>query len=207
MANVPLVFCDTETTGLSYDKQVWEVAMIRDNPDGTTERDEFYLDVNVTDFGPFEFSEEAKEYNHWERYYTKSTIVPGEAIRRIDHMFRDRAHFIGMVPDFDANALWKIIRHAEGSRAGFPWYYQLIDVDMIALGYFRNEYNNAARHEVGPFKTSGWEGLTSLPVDTDAVSKYFDIEISEADRHTAMGDTIWTRKIFYALMGKDVPNG
>jgi hypothetical protein len=208
----PIVFVDTETTGLSYHKQVFDIAMIRDNPDGTTEREQFFLPVFEVDIPGHEFSEEAKQYNHFERYDLDGAIDHSQSVRRIKHMFRDRAHFVGMVPDFDANALWKLIRESDGQRAGFPWYYQLIDVDMMAYGYF---INNRKHYEIewdylseaDRASVLRYTGLTTLPIDTNKVCEVLGVDIpSDSERHTAMGDAEWTRNIYYALLGAEPPN-
>lgn len=209
MLNVPLVFLDTETTGLSYDKQVWDVAMIRDNPDGTTERDQFMIQVFEESTELYEFNEDSKQYNHWERYDAASTISALAAAEHIKHMFRDNAHLVGMVPDFDSNALWRLIRdHSADSRAGFPWYYQVIDVDMIALGYFRGCLNGLAglNNPAAKMNKHTLERLVSLPLNTNAASAYLGVPVpSDSERHTAMGDAKWTRNIYYALAGVTPP--
>ena len=209
MRNVPLVFVDTETTGLSYNRQTWEVAMVRDEPDGSTERVEFMLPVtgHKTDTPILgnEINEESLKISKFHERHPQGFggntaaeyITHDKAAKEIYRMTKG-AHMVGMCPDFDAFNLWRILI-SQGINE-LPWYYQLIDVDILSAG------NDIGHDRYGRSLVVDWSNrYPTLPYDTDEATRRYGLSIKEEDRHTAMGDTLWTREFYYAIVGGDVP--
>lgn len=198
MRNKSLVFLDTETTGLSWNRQTWEVALIRDNPDGSSEEFQAFLPVCYTEG---EVNEESlKIGKFYERYPAKRLLMHVEEWENIEgianpyivgpelYRLTYGATIVGMCPDFDAFNIWKILRGLKITSPGisdFPWYYQLLDVDILAAGVYLGQGREI-----------------SLPVDTDRITTELGVTIKEEDRHTAMGDVRWTRDFYYALLEK-----
>lgn len=206
MFNVPLVFVDTETTGLSACRQTWEIAMIRDEPNGETKRYEAFLPVYTAGLNREANPASLRIGKFHTRYPTGRLLKDGEnALEPIQHPrtvaqkiieFTRGAHFVGMCPDFDARNLWDILRRCGTSE--FPWYHQLIDVDILWAGYREALYMHA------PEQLSTRGDLNYLPVDSDELSRVFGAKNHAP--HTAMGDAEWTRDLYYKVLGR-VPVG
>jgi len=216
MRNVPLVFVDTETTGLSYNRQTWEIAMVRDEPDGSTERFQFMLPVLYGRYTPKNWSPilgneinetslKISKFHH--RHFQGNSSFPftkecdglsyADAAYNIYRM-TNGAHMIGMCPDFDAFNLWRIL--ISQGMDELPWYYQLIDVDILSAG------NDIGHDRYGRSLVVDWSNhYPTLPYDTDDATRRYGLSIKEEDRHTAMGDTLWTREFYYSIVGGEIP--
>lgn len=182
--NVPLCFLDTETTGLDPHTRVpWEVALIRREPSGYERRLVFQIELTNRELANAD--PESFEINGFhERYDTLEAFSKRSAAAFITE-YTDEAHLIGMVPDFDALGLQYVLGYA-GLKP--RWYYQYLDVDNIAYGYYL---------------AKGKQLL--LPVDTDWVLEDLGVENDPDVRHTAMGDADLTARFFDALHGNPDP--
>lgn len=126
------------------------------------------------------------------------------------------AHMIGMVPSFDTDRLWRLLR-ANGACPG--WHYQPIDVEAVAAGYVLGRAKGIALTavstiqantladagggrvpDIGQFagaldarKTAG------LPIDSEDISRAVGIDPDKYPRHTAMGDACWARDVWDAV--------
>jgi hypothetical protein len=70
------------------------------------------------------------------------------------------------------------------ARIPDPWHYHLIDVENLVAGYL------AARGELIP-----------PPWKSDQLSAAVGVDPNDFGRHTAMGDVLWTRAQWDAVMG------
>ena len=207
MRNVPLVFVDTETTGLSIDRQTWEVAMVRDEPNGETKRISFMLPVISPSLGtpenwaPIlgnEVNAKSLEISKFYDRFDMNKILTYEAAATAIYRMTKDAHMVGMCPDFDAFNLWRILIHCGIDK--LPWYYQVIDVDILSAG------NDIGHNRYGRSSVVDWSThYPELPYATDEATKRYGISIKEEDRHTAMGDTLWTREFYYSIVGGEIP--
>lgn len=155
----PLVFLDTETDGVHPNRRVWEVAMIRRDDDGQRERS-FFVGVP-----PLCAHDAAKEVMSW----------------------TFGAHLVGAVPNFDAEALARLLR-AEGYLPS--WHYHLIDVEAMAVGWLFGTYpNGAALVGEPPWKSDDLARACGVEPPTDD------------ERHTALGDTRWAMRWYDAMTG------
>ena len=171
-----LVFLDIETLGLDIDAPIWEVAAIRREPDGTETtyhaflRDEWDDPLWVRTELPKVFADDFRE-----RYPNDptrlSTLLTVE--RALGDLLYDRPHVVGAVPGFDTAR----IEHQLGVSG---WHHHLIDVEALAVGWLRGR----------------GRPMPDLPWDSDNMSRMVGVDPDRFDRHTAMGDALWTQAIY-----------
>lgn len=147
----PIVFLDTETTGLHADRRPWEIAWIRREIDGTeTERCIQIADVDLS-------NAELKGLQVG-RFHERWTGGPQVALRLMSTAFdltpvdqrtvllefaaadvvekaTRGAIIVGAVPSFDAEVLAAMLRRHKLCPA---WHYQLVDVETLAAGWLTN---------------------------------------------------------------------
>lgn len=95
-----------------------------------------------------------------------------------ERLTRDR-HLVGCVVSFDEERLRKLLR-ANGHCPG--WHYHLIDVECLVVG------------QLGispPWKSSELSEAIGVPLPTEA--------------HTALGDALWAKAMYEAVMERAVP--
>ncbi|WP_280224984.1 hypothetical protein [Nocardia farcinica] len=208
--STPIVFLDTETTGLHADRRPWEIAMIRREGDRQRSLTIYVSDVDLSSAeliglrvggfhdrhpmyrkeagGAFDIDTESDD-----------TVDPWAADDQlgIDHCLHleqhaaavvERwtrgAHIVGAVPNFDTECLSAMLR-----RHGLcpAWHHHLIDVEALAVGYLHG---------------SRQVGRVSLPWKSDAVSTFLGVKPpSEDERHTAMGDARWAMRLYDHITG------
>lgn len=192
-----IVFMDTETLGLDIDAPIWEFAAIRrhfKSPEAAaatgfavTEH-EFHIQIHhhpdpwLT--GPDALPEEfAADYRA--RFAPSDALGQSAAACLIASFLSGRPHIIGAVPSFDTER----IRHQllRPFSIPDPWHYHLIDVENIVAGYLR-----------------GRNLLPAMPWKSDQLSLAAGVDPAEFDRHTAMGDVLWTRAQWDAVIGADI---
>ena len=189
----PLVFLDTETTGLSLSADIWEFAAIRREPDGTEDAIHMFIehDQDKAAAMPDRFRED-----HDRRYNRFTAVSPAYAAGEIAAFTRPFAagpapHIVGAVPSFDTERLAILLRRV-GIEPG--WHYHLLDVEVMALGWL------AGRDIQDGWEVTGWGAHLDLPMRSDDLSKACGVEPpTDADRHTAMGDAQWVMRWWDAL--------
>ncbi|WP_072814308.1 hypothetical protein [Rhodococcus zopfii] len=140
MTNRPIVFLDTETTGLHADRRPWEIAWIRREIDGTeTER---LIQISDVDLTTAELKGLQVGRFH-ERYFRNIGVDQKPDNVEIDREFL-AAHaveeatrgaiIIGAVPNFDTETLAAMLRR---HRLCPSWHYQLVDIETYAAGWLR----------------------------------------------------------------------
>jgi hypothetical protein len=199
--SAPIAFLDTETTGLDPDRhQIWEVALIK--PDGAEHVWQF--PINEMEADPFALNIGHYWDRHWEpgvQEISQITAVyeahtpesrrgnfprEGRAITpgaMWCHHFRNLTaglHLVGAVVSFDEERLRRLL-----NRNGVlhRWHYHLCDVEALAAG----------RLGIEP------------PWDSDDLSAALGVTVSDEDRHTALGDAKWAKRIYDAVMGSTSP--
>lgn len=225
----PIVFADCETTSLDARRRLaWDVALIRrdHNPDGFTEQTyQFYVEVDLADADPF-----ALRIGHfWERHplgrmLSGATdrlpdaihgLTPGGyfavagantmgayltqaaaslAIARITH----GAHVVGAIPSFDTDTFQRGL-FENGLTPS--WHYHIIDIEALAVGFLKgrqSEREDQAGHH-GPYAP---DVVIPMPWRSDDLTAMLDVEpCPEEDRHTALGDAEWAKRMYDAVMG------
>jgi hypothetical protein len=191
----PLCFLDTETTGVHPDRQVWEFAAIRREPNGNTDTWTFMIsDVDLSNADPFglkvgRFYERHPDYA--DQHAPLKTMA--EAARIVEEVTRG-AHLVGAVPNFDAEVLDRLLR----SYGLMPaWHYHLLDVEALAVGWLHARAGNGSYDA----NTAGRIRATATPpYDSEMLSRACGVEPpGEGLRHTAYGDADWARRLYDAI--------
>ncbi|OHU68065.1 hypothetical protein BKG87_22290 [Mycobacteroides chelonae] len=173
-----LVFMDTETLGLDPLAPVWEFAAIRRYENGIEAKYHCFIDHDPAfwlDMLPAQFQEDYKA-----RFDVQEALKRADAAEMI-HTATDGAHVVGAVPSFDTERLARILNQTGWGAP--PWHYHLVDVENVVLGYL-------AAHGK----------LLQPPWKSDQLSAAIGVNPNDFDRHTAMGDVLWTRAQWDAVM-------
>ncbi len=179
MSTPPLVFMDTETTGLSLADDIWEFAAIRREGDETPDYPLHLFiehDADKASKLPESFRRDLEA-----RFNPAVAISPRDAARLIARILQPgeggKAHVVGAVPNFDTERV-ALLLTTHGLTP--PWHHHLIDVENLAVGFA------LGRHRATP----------PLPWDSDHLSRMVGVEPPGDGRHTAMGDAMWARDIY-----------
>ncbi|OHU37321.1 hypothetical protein BKG79_17215 [Mycobacteroides chelonae] len=182
-----IVFMDTETLGLDIDAPIWEFAAIRRN--GETGKDDARMHLFINHDPASWLSDLPEQFaTDYRRRFTKarllSRITPAEnAADLISAFLTGRPHIVGAVPSFDTQRISRQLLRPAGIPD--PWHYHLIDVENVVAGYL------AGRGE-----------LFTPPWKSDQLSAAVGVDPEMFDRHTAMGDVLWTRAQWDAVIGQ-----
>lgn len=201
-----LIIVDTETTGLDpVTEQVFEVAA-------------YNLDTDTYKVWTFEPSPsvvvnmhpKAAEVNRYHERtadpdwtWTAGLSTPyneWQSVLRDLSGWLDGNHILGAVPDFDARHLTKLF---EELNVDVPrWHYHLIDIEAVAVGYMLHA---RALHSISSSWTAATkvkeiDDLLTLPYKSDDLADWFGVEPApEVERHTALGDVMWTKRWWEAM--------
>lgn len=166
----PVVAIDTETTGLHWSRQAWELAMVKRWPDGNVIEKTFFLDVDLRradskalEIGGFYDRHPRGIYLSTGRNpeYHKLLTSMDEAAYWI-HRLTFGATIVGAQPWFDTHILERIL-HSQGLQAS--WHYRLRDVESMTAGFTGEDAGGLAK-----------------------CAAALDISFPEVEQHTAMGD-------------------
>lgn len=195
-----LVFLDTETTGLHpITDHIWEVAALRVEPGQPDET----LHILVDHSRPGkDYLESRFADDYLARYDKSAAITRAAAMHRLREIFRGRAHMVAAVPSFDAERLG-VMRWLAGIDEPDPWHYHLIDVEALAVGYLRGKLASDGP-SWGYMHAASVAGVVhELPWDSNDLSRAVGVEPEHFARHTAMGDVLWAKAIYDAVMGNE----
>ena len=185
----PLVFLDCETLGLGLDDPIWEIGLIRREPDGI-ETEHHFL-VAGPDGMPYDAPDDFPEpfaSDFQERYHDSDADLTDHDELKVllRYLLRPvngiKPHIVGAVPNFDTER----IAHQFGVTG---WHYHLVDVENLIVGYTYGA--GSARFQP--------------PWNSDDLSRTIGIRPEMYDRHTALGDARWARDIYDAITRKDRP--
>lgn len=174
----PICFIDTETTSLDrYTREVWEVAMIRRDPDGTEASYEAKIaGINLSEASPVSL----KIGRFYDRYDMRQSgnngrgmmppvpyDHPARIAATVERMTRG-AHLIAAVPSFEDTSLAPLLKRHQLAPA---WHYHLVCIENVLAGYF---------------------GVVP-PYSSDELSMRIGVDPTQFERHTAMGDVLWVK--------------
>lgn len=188
--STPLAFVDTETTGLDPDRhEIWEVALIVPEADGSWSEHSWQLPVDLSRADPIALNIGRFHDRH----------VPAGELESPKYFAREFVewtrglHLVGAVVSFDAERLWKLLR-ANGECP--MWHYHLVDVEALAAGWV------AAQKQPfwGPGCAIGDPVDPQPPWDSNALSRAVGVDPEDFDRHTALGDARWAKALYEAVM-------
>jgi hypothetical protein len=179
---VPLLFIDTETTGLNRrTRQIWELAVIRREPDGRrTEFSALVSDVSLYAADPKSleiggFRERHPRGDRWNGDRSALVLTEAQVANEMLALMSPDAIWVGAVPWFDELSIDEMLL-----LNGLPterYRYHLLDVETAAAG----------RLQIAP------------PWDFDALLAAWGLGYDEADRHTALGDARMVERLYDAV--------
>lgn len=210
----PICFIDTETTGLHPEALAWEFAGIRVDPVGTVTEHHFFIDLDLDradlkalkiggfydrhpSYAPQPVAGglyhafgigEAAPRNTWsevQTLHTRSLRSTSQAARYIEEVTRD-AILAGSNPDYDARILDRLLRQHQMLPA---WHYRTLDVITLAAGRLARSTKPEHRQLVD-----------TLPWKSDQIAAALGVTATPEDRHTALGDARWTKRIYDAAV-------
>ena len=195
-----LAFIDTETLGLDPDRHaIWEVALVLTEP-GLPPRQETWQ-IKLTEAQIAAGDPVGMDICRFsDRYGT----MPMTDVARFVEVFVDLtagAHLVGAVVSFDEERLRRLcLSHGRVPK----WHYHLIDVEALAVGYLHGRARaNAELARPGSSAHSPLpEVARVLPWRSDDLSAALGVEaVSPEERHTAMGDALWAKRIYDRVVG------
>lgn len=195
----PICFVDTETDGVHPGRQPWEIALIRRDQYGEHEVS-FFVEIDLSTADTFGLKIGGFYERHplgrqiagsghllnWGRSQPReggSEYVTRQRAAQIVARATHGAHWVGAVPNFDTEVLAELLREQELVPS---WHYHLVDVEALAVGY-----------------AAGQGAEIDLPWKSDELSTSIGVfPPSEADRHTALGDARWARRIYDVVVNR-----
>jgi len=112
---------------------------------------------------------------HWSRRHFASHLV--WLLGRADSA-APRTHWAGVVPEMDIRFITRLIRAVVDDPVEMPWHYQPVDCEAVAAGAL---------------------GMPP-PWDSMEISRHLGVTVFPHERHTALGDARWAKRIFDAAM-------
>lgn len=182
-----LLFLDTETLGLDPYAPVWELAALRraeatEENGWTEEETTVQMLVQHTDAAKWLATlPEQFRADYVNRYDPDAAVPISEAVDTLMEFAKGRPLLIGSNPGFDSERIRRQWLEPIGVDA--PWYYHLEDIASIVKGFL------AAR-----------KALDFTMVKSDDMSRAIGVNPDDYDRHTAMGDVLWTRDQWDVVM-------
>ena len=190
MLHRPLVFIDTETTGLHRTRRPWEIAIIRRHGD---EQTRLHLCVDLADLDLASADPAGLSISGFHRRHPQARQRPlhiprvypaAQAAELVDQWTAD-ATVIGVVPRFDTECLAEMLgRHGLTPR----WHTDLIDVVPLAVTTVRD----AGRDPESDFGALSRQCGVRPP--------------GRAARHTALGDARWAMRWYDKLTTGEDPS-
>lgn len=185
--SAPLIFMDTETTGLALNDDIWEFAAIRREVDGTETELHLFIEHDIDKAANLPesfFRDYSARYNKDQAFTREGAAwTIGRFLARQDPV-APRPHIVGAVPNFDTERIALLLR-AHAIEPG--WHHHLIDVENLAVGWLIGA-------DAAP-------GAPSLPWDSNVLSRAVEVDPDIFERHTAMGDVRWAMAIYDRVMG------
>lgn len=171
-----LAFTDIETTGLDVDRhEIWEIGVVVTDLDLTvTQQAVWRLAVNLG-----RADAKALEVGRYHQRWNRVSDNPRHVAEVFGRITAD-AHLVGVNPAFDDRFLQRFLR-ANGACPG--WSYHLVDVLALAAGSLAHRVMSAAP-----------------PWSSSELSKAVGVDPDDFDRHTALGDALWAKAIYQAVM-------
>ncbi len=127
MSARPTVFLDCETTSLRWDREPWEIALIRREPDGCTFEHHWFLNVSLIRADP----EALRIGGYFKRHLRRQSSPRLEVIKEIADLTAG-ATIVGACPWFDTETLETMMRE-HGIDPG--WHHRLVCVESLTAGH------------------------------------------------------------------------
>lgn len=180
----PVVFLDTETTRKDRRRRAWEIAIIRRDHRGDREITIFIeiADLDLHHAEPTSLAIGRFDERHPQRggaLGENAQLLSGEAAAAVVQEWTANAQIFGVVPSFDTECLQGLL---ERHKRDPLWHFQPWDVAVLATGYLRGQKMPAQR-------------------SAEATSRACGVAVPDpAERHTALGDARWARRLHDCVM-------
>ena len=192
MTNPPIVSLDTETLGLAVHHPIWELALIRREPDGAQVEHHWY--VRHDDLAGDPDLPESFRADYEARYDKSAAILPHDLATILRHLLRpidgQQPILIGSNPGFDAER----IGYQIADDLPDLWHYRAVDVATLAAGWIAGR-RSAERVVTGPH-----EGVLAPPWKSDDLAATIGVAAGP-HRHTAVADARWALAVWDSVMG------
>lgn len=187
-----LVAIDTETLGLAVHHPIWELALIRREPDGAQVEHHWFVGHDP-ELGDPDLPEAFRD-DYQARYRPDAAIDTLDLAVILRHLLRpiddQKPIIIGSNPSFDLD---RIIGQIDSDLADL-WHYRAVDVATLAAGYL---YGRAAARWTRMDRAGA---ARTLPWKSDHLAERLGIHVSPS-RHTALGDARWALDLWDAVTG------
>ncbi len=202
----PIVFVDTETTGLGPAARPWEIAMIRRDPDGSVREYVAQIAYTLKTLPPGT-TPEALHVGGWLTRGAPGTTYLNhrgepssfryrderDAALDLTKFFAEQPVLVGVGVHFDAQVLAGMFGRAGVTRD--PWHYGLVDLKAAAWGTLHSAI-------AGGVTAPHMIEATRLPLRSEQLAAACGVAPpSDDERHTALGDARWAARWFDALLG------
>lgn len=205
-AGGPVVFLDTETTGLDLGRDsIWELAWCRRSASGLETWGHRFVKHS-----PVRMLKQPAPFvvDYRARYKDDEAITSRELESLLNDVFVTEegvpATLVGSNPGFDAGMLRATVGRGPGALPG-PiedwqprWHYHLADLHQQVVGYLlsRVQYDTNLRASL----RASWRQLaTTVPQSSYALFRAIGVEPDEFETHTAMGDVKMDRAVWDAM--------
>lgn len=184
-----LVFVDTETTGLDPTRHtIWEVAILADGNEffwilPVSSQALISADPRALAVGGYSKRALAGAYDLQE---SEIKTIRQNVARQVSKLTAGR-HLVGANPAFDAAFLTGLLQEADLQP---EWHYHLLDIEPLMLGVLAERGVEVPI----PWKSTELSEMLGVPGPT------------AEDRHTALGDARWCRRVVESVfhLGVDV---
>lgn len=176
----PIVFMDTETTGLDPDDHIWEWAAVRREPGSATTTFHCFVEHDPVKAANLP---EPFRTDHDTRYDPDAALPLNDFVELFSTALAGQPRIVGAVPNFDTERLTRILHHY-GAKP--MWHYHLRDAETLAEGYLLGRASRGDRAA---------ELVVDQADDSDALSRAVGVDPTLFARHTALGDAHWAMAI------------
>ena len=192
MPNPPIVSIDTETLGLAIEHPIWELALIRREPDGAQVEHHWFVQHSAKLADQADLPESFMA-DYRARYDAAAAIDCPDLAIILRHLLRpfdgQQPILIGSNPSFDAER----IGYQIADDLPDLWHYRAVDVATLTAGWIKGR--DAAINAVSS------DALLTLPWKSDDLAASIGIEPTKG-RHTALGDARWALAVWDRVMGR-----
>lgn len=134
--------------------------------------------------------------------YEPQLLTPALAAVRIAE-WTHGAHLIGGVPSFDEESMALLLQQHQQVPA---WHYHMMDIENMMVGYLlaQAQMETKTGALVGILEAANFEMTESdllPPWNSERLAGNMGVNITEADRHTALGDARWVERCWLKMFG------
>lgn len=174
---------DTETDGLGWSRQAWELAFVKRWPDGNTVERSWFLDIDLRRADPKALEIGGFYERHPQGIFlstgrkSNEKAVDGAEVAALIAHWTHGATLLGAQPWFDAHILSGILH-----RHGIPvaWHYRMYDVGSLTAGHHHQRIGGLA-----------------------ACAESLGIPFPADEQHTALGDARMCMRIWDAIITEE----